>query len=146
MRRFRFKQDRIYTPNLGCGVNIELTLRCSGLHDMARTILAPAEFATIAVGPDTERPMLFCRHWTLKEAYATVLGLGMSPRSDCMVFKHNEVSPHLLAYSDEWHLAQWSHTPPHTLAIAIRAHGPSHPVLHCGMPDIAQIQVHTRPI
>src|SRR5437867_2105719 len=68
----------IVTRELDCGVDVELIDRCSDLHDHAHSVLAPAELATIAGASNTERATLLCRYWTLKEAYAKALGLGMS--------------------------------------------------------------------
>jgi phosphopantetheinyl transferase len=137
----------IVPGNLDCGVNIELIHRCSDLHDLVRTVLAPVELATIAVGPDTERLMLFCRYWTRKEAYAKALGLGMSLAFDCMVFELYEGSPHLLTHSDEWHSQQRSPTTTYTLSKAVRALGSVRIVRHCGMlHNITKILLQTRPI
>jgi 4'-phosphopantetheinyl transferase len=132
----------IVTRDLDCGVDLEATHRFSDLDDVARTVLAPAELGTIAAAPDTEQPMLFCRYWTLKEAYAKALGLGMSLAFDCMAFELCEGSPRLLNHSNEWHFEQWSPSPMHTLATAIRAHEPVYLVRHDGLPHNAtKIQV-----
>lgn len=133
----------IVTRDLDCGVDLEPTHRCSDLHNLARTVLAPAELATIAAAPDTEQPMLFCRYWTLKEAYAKALGLGMSLAFDHIAFELYEGSARLHAHSDDWHFEQWSPTPTHTLATAVRARGPVRLIRHLGMPHntLTEIQV-----
>lgn len=124
----------IVTRDLDCGVDVESTERRSDLHGLVRTVLAPAELATIAAAPEPERAALFCRYWTLKEAYAKALGRGMSLAFDRLVFELGEGSARLHTNSDEWHFEQWSPTSTHTLATAIRARGPIRLIRHCGLP------------
>jgi 4'-phosphopantetheinyl transferase len=133
----------IVTSDLDCGVDVELTHRCSDLHDLARTVLAPSEWATIAAASDTERPILFSRYWTLKEAFAKARGLGMSLAFDQIAFDLFDGSARLHAHSGEWHFEQWSPTPTHTLATAVRARGPVRLIRHCEMPHniLTKIQV-----
>lgn len=133
----------IVTRDLDCGVDVELMHRCNDLHALAHTVLAPAELAKIAAAPDTERPTLFCRYWTLKEAYAKALGLGISLAFDCVAFELYEGSARLHSGSDEWYFAQWLPTPTHTVATAVRARGPVRLIRHCSMPHniVTEIQV-----
>jgi 4'-phosphopantetheinyl transferase len=132
----------IVTRDLDCGVDVELIHRCADLHNHGQTVFAPAELARIAAAPDIERPTLFCRYWTLKEACAKARGLGMSLPFDGMAFDLCEESARLHAHSDEWHFEQWSPTPTHTLATAVRADGPVRLARHCGLPhNITEIEV-----
>lgn len=126
----------IVTRGLDCGVDVELIERCSDLHDDPRAVLAPAELAKVAGASDTERPTLLCRFWTLKEAYAKALGLGMSLPFDEIAFALFDGYGRLHGDSDEWHFEQWSPTPTHILAAAVRAGGPVRLVRHCGLPGI----------
>ncbi len=127
----------IVTRDLDCGVDVEPTDR--DRHDLAQTVLAPAELATIAAAPEAERTVLFCRYWTLKEAYAKALGLGMSLAFDRIAFELCEGSARLHADSAEWHFEQWSPTPTHILATAVRACGPVRMIRHRGLPAISSL-------
>jgi 4'-phosphopantetheinyl transferase len=127
----------IVTHGLDCGVDVEQTPFDFDLHDTARTVLAPAELARFAAAPDTERSMLFCRYWTLKEAYAKALGLGMSLSFDKIAFELHEGVARLHAHSDEWHFEHWSPTSTHTVAVAIRSREPVPLIRHYALPDNA---------
>jgi len=83
----------IVTRDLDCGVDIEATGCWTDLEAVSRTVLAPSELAAIAAVPDPERATLFLRYWTLKEAYAKGLGLGLSMRFDRIAFKLCEEFP-----------------------------------------------------
>ena len=128
----------IVTRELDCGVDVELIDRCSDLHDHAHSVLAPAELATIAGASNTERATLLCRYWTLKEAYAKALGLGMSLAFADMAFELHDGYGRLHTRSDEWHFEQWSPTPTHIVATAVRARGPFRLVRHSGIPGVRQ--------
>lgn len=132
----------IVTRDLDCGVDIETTHRRDDLQDLTRTVLAPAEIARITTAPDTERPRLFYRYWTLKEAYAKAIGLGMSLAFDHIAFKLCEGSARLHVHSDEWHFEQWSPTPTHILATAVRSRRPVRLIRHCGMPHNILTEIH----
>jgi 4'-phosphopantetheinyl transferase len=125
----------IVTAELDCGVDVESTPRCYDLHDLARAVLAPAELARIAAAPDSERSILLCRYWTLKEAYAKALGLGMSLAFEKIAFELYEGIARLHGHSDEWYFEHWSPTPTHTVAIAIRTREPVHLIRHFGLPE-----------
>lgn len=135
----------IVTRDLDCGVDVESMHRCFDLHDLVQAVLAPTELAPIAAASDTERPMLFCRYWTLKEAYAKALGLGMSLAFDRIPFELFEGSARLHDQSDEWHFEQWSPTPTHTLATAVRATGSVRLIRHRGMPHTILTKSKCRP-
>lgn len=124
----------IVTRALDCGVDVESIDRCSDLRPDAHAVLAPAELARIAGASDAERPTLLCRYWTLKEAYAKALGLGMSLAFEDVAFVLHDGYGRLQTHSDEWHFAQWSPASTHILATAVRARGPVRLVRHCGMP------------
>ena len=125
----------IVTRGLDCGVDVESINCCSDHHDLDRSVLAPSELSAFAAVADTKHPTLFCRYWTLKEAYAKALGLGMSLAFDRTAFDLHEGFARLHAHTDEWHFEQWSPTPTHTLATAIRARGSVRLLRHCGMPQ-----------
>jgi 4'-phosphopantetheinyl transferase len=131
----------IVTRDLDCGVDVEQTHRCTDLDSLIHAVLAPSEAATVAAAPDSERPMLFCRYWTLKEAYAKALGLGMTLAFDGIAFDLFNGSARLQPYSDEWHFEQWS-TPAHTLAAAVRVRGPFRLIRHCGLPHNVLAEIH----
>jgi hypothetical protein len=85
--------------------------------------------------PDSERSILFCRYWTLKEAHAKALGLGMSLAFEKIAFELYEGIARLHGHSDEWYFEHWSPTPTHTVAIAIRTREPVHLIRHFGLPE-----------
>jgi 4'-phosphopantetheinyl transferase len=138
--RFNISHSRrvvacIVTAESDCGVDVESTHPCYDHHDLARAVLAPAELARITAAPDSERPILFCRYWTLKEAYAKALGLGMSLAFERIAFELEEGIARLQDHSEEWYFEHWSPIPTHTVAIAIRSREPVHLIRHLGLPE-----------
>jgi len=123
----------IVTRELDCGVDVELIDRCFDLHEEHQIALAPAELARIAGVSNSERATLLCRYWTLKEAYAKALGLGMSLAFDQIAFELHDGYGRLQTVSEEWHFEQWSPTPTHIVATAVRAPR-VRLVRHWGMP------------
>jgi 4'-phosphopantetheinyl transferase len=125
----------VVSRDLDCGIDVESINGCHGMQGLARTVLAPSELGRIAAAPDTERAKLFCRYWTLKEAHAKALGLGMSVAFDKIAFELCEGFAHLRAHSNEWHFAQWAPTSTHILATAVRTRKPVRLLRHSGLPD-----------
>ncbi len=68
-------------------------------------------------------------------ADAKALGLGMSLAFGDMAFELHDGYGRLHTRSDEWHFEQWSPTPTHIVATAVRARGPFRLVRHWGIPD-----------
>jgi 4'-phosphopantetheinyl transferase len=124
----------IVTRGLDCGVDVELHHRSADLELMARTTLAPSELATFTAAPGSERAALFCRYWTLKEAFAKALGVGLLLEFDRTAFVLLEGSARLCSSSEEWSFEQWSPTPTHTIATAIRSCRPVQVIRHSGLP------------
>lgn len=138
--RFNISHSRgvvacIVTRDLDCGVDVESIDARYDLHDLSRTVLAPSELARFTAATETGQSLLFCRYWTLKEAYAKALGLGMSLMFDKIPFDLYEGGARLHAHPDEWNFEHWSPTSTHTVAVAIRSREPVHLNRHCGLPD-----------
>jgi 4'-phosphopantetheinyl transferase len=69
--------------DVDCGIDVEAVRpRHAGLgtagQALASYALAPSERQVVSAAPEDLRPWLFCRYWTLKEAYVKARGMGMS--------------------------------------------------------------------
>ena len=123
----------IVAEELDCGVDVERTWRDKDLLHVARRVLTRDELSALTALHGEEQALLFCRYWTLKEAYAKARGLGMSIEFDRLAVELDP--PRLLsAAADEWHLEQWRATPEHMVAVAVHRAG-AQVVRHSGLPD-----------
>jgi 4'-phosphopantetheinyl transferase len=68
------------------GVDVELAERAVDATGLAGRFFAPAEAACIAATPPENRQGAFLRLWTLKEAFAKAVGLGLSLPLDSFAF------------------------------------------------------------
>lgn len=108
----------IVAEELDCGVDVERTWRDKDLLNVARRVLTRNELSALAALHGEEQALLFCRYWTLKEAYAKARGLGMSIDFDRLAVELEP--PRLLSSAaDEWHFEQWRATPEHMVAVAV---------------------------
>lgn len=131
----------VVVRHVDCGVDVERT-EGTDVALLSSSVLAPSERRSLAVVPPTDRPALFFRYWTLKEAYVKARGLGLSLEFDRCVFALDGQRAVLVSAPDhpraeDWQFAQWAPTPSHTLAIALHA-GPAgrlRIVRHPGQPD-----------
>ncbi|HEX7154378.1 MAG TPA: 4'-phosphopantetheinyl transferase superfamily protein [Thermoanaerobaculia bacterium] len=122
----------VIAEELDCGVDVERTWRDKDLIHVARRVLTPAELSAVAGLQGEEQALLFCRYWTLKEAYAKARGLGMSLAFDQLAMDVDP--PRLLsAAAHEWTLEQWPATPEHLVAVAVHRPGVQ-VVRHGGLP------------
>lgn len=60
-----------------CGVDVECMDRPADLELLADTVLSPRELARFRAAAGSGRRWVFFRCWTLKEAYAKAVGLGL---------------------------------------------------------------------
>jgi 4'-phosphopantetheinyl transferase len=122
----------VVAEELDCGVDVERTWRDKDLLGVARRVLTRTELSALAALHGEEQALLFCRYWTLKEAYAKARGLGMSIEFDRLAVELEP--PRLLSSAaDEWHFEQWRATPEHMVAVAVNRAGV--PVVrHSGLP------------
>jgi 4'-phosphopantetheinyl transferase len=122
----------VVTEELDCGIDVERTWRDKDLVNVARRVLTRNELSALTALHGEEQALLFCRYWTLKEAYAKARGLGMSIEFDRLAVELEP--PRLLSASaDEWHFEQWRATSEHMVAVAVHRAGV--PVVrHSGLP------------
>lgn len=134
----------VVVQDVDCGIDVEVTSRRGDLDGLSR-ILAPAERSAVKRAPSTQRPALFMRFWTLKEAYAKATGFGLSLPFDRFAFDLDagpeitvQIDPALQDDGAGWQLRQWWPSPRHTAALALRCgpRGPlrvvDHPLLVAG--------------
>ncbi|MDQ5908358.1 MAG: 4-phosphopantetheinyl transferase [Pseudomonadota bacterium] len=94
------------------GVDVERQDRRGDWEALARRWLAAEEQDELEKLPVTERSMAFLRLWTLKEAYAKAVGLGLSlPLDEFAVRVESEGGAVLLrqgrTMTGDWQLEQW---------------------------------------
>jgi len=125
MREFRFERDR---DSYRAG---HALTRCDAAVPPHAWVFEETSHGRpeISGATDTERPMPFL---SLLDAQRGIRE-SARPRHVAGV-RALQGSPRLLAHSDEWHFEQWSPTPMHTLATAIRAHGPVYLIRHYDLP------------
>jgi 4'-phosphopantetheinyl transferase len=105
------------------GLDVE-ALDCArdGL-DIAERFFAPAELALLRAAAPGDRPDIFTRIWTLKEAYIKGTGLGLANCPlDCIAFEPQGVRFGTALEDDpaNWQFTQWRPTSQHLLALALR--------------------------
>ena len=125
----------VVARELDCGVDVESVERFNCLEHLAANVLAPAELASLSTVPDSERPLLFSRYWTLKEAYSKALGLGMSMPFERIAFELREGGARLLNQADDWVFEQWLASPNYMVATAFRSRQPLRLLRHWGFPE-----------
>jgi 4'-phosphopantetheinyl transferase len=122
----------IVTLGLDAGVDVERPAR--RLRDplvLARHAFAPAERRALERRRGTARSELFCRLWTLKEAYVKARGAGFlalpARKLACEITPGGRIDltfePELEDQAEEWQLALLAPTAEHRLAVAIRRGG-----------------------
>ena len=108
------------------GLDVEAWDRAGDGLDIAGRFFAPAELALLREAAPGDRPEVFVRIWTLKEAYIKATGRGLSSFPlDCIAFEPLGVKfdPTLGDNPANWQFAQWRPTARHSLALAL--HRPS---------------------
>jgi 4'-phosphopantetheinyl transferase len=89
-----------FTIGRAIGVDVESRERKLPVEDFAR-YLSPFERSRWKASPAAERNDLFLRYWTLKEAYAKALGLGVSMGFDRISIELSGSRPKLRAHDTD---------------------------------------------
>ncbi|MYV76109.1 4'-phosphopantetheinyl transferase superfamily protein [Streptomyces sp. SID1046] len=95
-----------------CGIDVEPAGRTVDVPLLAGDVLAPAEAAVLAAAAPEHRSEVFLRYWTLKEAYAKALGVGMRLPFAGLVFGPPttgapRLDPAVHPEGADWQFAQW---------------------------------------
>jgi 4'-phosphopantetheinyl transferase len=109
------------------GVDVERVRPDVDVAGVGRQVFTPAERALIAAAPDARKTALFFRQWTLKEAVAKAVGLGLSldlKRFE-ITFRNEtpELAPHgapELGAASDWRLWEAPVDGGHCAALAVR--------------------------
>lgn len=106
------------------GLDVELATRATAWRGIASRYFSAAEVAQIDRLVDGERPTRFFELWTLKEAFAKALGVGLSQALDATTFELAE--PGAIRFTlppgvvpATWHFALYAPTREHRLAVAV---------------------------
>jgi len=109
------------------GIDVESIDRRLDVMELAPSVFAPAEVASlVGAAPEERRDLFFC-YWTLKEAYIKARGMGVSLALDGFAFdlgggvprvRFSETCPDDAA---RWRFRQYVPTPRHKLALAVSA-------------------------
>ena len=106
------------------GLDVELVTRATDWRRIASRYFSSAELARIDRAPQTEQATRFFELWTLKEAFAKALGLGLSQSLDAAVFEVDGGACTGCTLPDgmtaaAWTFALYQPAPEHRLAVAI---------------------------
>ena len=130
-RRLRFNLSHtdglvacVVTTEIDCGIDVEHAERTGDLAMLCQSVLTPAEQAVVSALAPGHQAEGFFRYWTLKEAYAKALGLGLLlPFTECE-FRLDGGAIRLSAApgSDDadWQFEQWVTGERHVIAVALR--------------------------
>ena len=117
----------VATLDIDCGIDVE-AIRQRPAAALSRQVLAPAEQQVVASAPADQRPWLFFRYWTLKEAYVKAQGMGLSLPMERCEFALGSGRPRLIAHPEDshpdpdgWRFIQYAPTSSHVLAVALRS-------------------------
>jgi 4'-phosphopantetheinyl transferase len=121
----------VVTRGPDCGIDVEAIDRRTTAGSLAHTVLAPSELAALSKLPQRARAAGFIRYWTLKEAYAKAIGLGLWIPFDQCSFSFDSgrgvtgsgdtVGITLDGdHAGRWQFRQWQLSPAHLLALALR--------------------------
>lgn len=105
------------------GLDVETVEPRNDALSIAECVFAPSELALLRGAAPGERPDLFVRVWTLKEAYVKATGQGMASCAlDGFAFAPSALRLERAAGDDPagWQFAQWRPTVRHWLALAVR--------------------------
>jgi 4'-phosphopantetheinyl transferase len=108
------------------GIDVEETGRARSV-DLPRRFFSQDEADALDALPDSERQLRFYEYWTLKEAYIKARGLGLALPLNGFTMLLDGAAPPRIRFApsiaedpDTWQFAQFTPTPRHQLAVAIR--------------------------
>ncbi|HEV7600770.1 MAG TPA: 4'-phosphopantetheinyl transferase superfamily protein [Bradyrhizobium sp.] len=109
------------------GVDVENDTRRLDVSQLAPSVFAPAEVATLERTAELDRPDVFFAFWTLKEAYIKARGMGLSLKLDGFAFDLSGTHPRA-SFNDRcpddasrWQFRRYRPTATHALAVAVSA-------------------------
>jgi len=109
-----------------CGVDVELMAKVRDAKSLARRFFSPVEWAELEkCRSDEDLRLLFCRYWTLKEAYIKALGKGLRVSLNNFYFvldgDQNQIhfDEETADRQENWQLYQRRPTDEHMLSVAI---------------------------
>jgi 4'-phosphopantetheinyl transferase len=106
------------------GVDAEAIDRSRDINLMAARYLAADERAQLAACAPADRMTAFYRFWTLKEATAKALGLGLTLPLTDLAFGLDPLAlrraPPVAGHPASWHLREFAPTPVHRVALAVQ--------------------------
>jgi 4'-phosphopantetheinyl transferase len=106
-----------------CGIDVEIGRRLPDVDLLARNVLAPSERDWLNAGPWQERPTRFLRLWTMKEAIAKAVGLGLRIPFDEIELDLSAAPTVRRAppvCRGNWHLREGSSPSGHFYSVAVR--------------------------
>jgi 4'-phosphopantetheinyl transferase len=126
----------IVTRDLDCGIDIEAVGRTGGHELLIDRTLSHYERRELDAAPPALRSVRFIERWTLKEALAKAVGLGLALRFDEVGFAGLPTDirlahrPGSALLRGRWHFEHWAPDSEHRAAIAVRARGERLRVIH----------------
>lgn len=120
---FAFAEDR------EVGVDVEVINSRAADPAIAERFFAPAEWRRIVAQPPADRPLMFARFWTLKEAYLKALGIGLTqPLNGFEISLDGDVPSLVSAMGAEdtkssWTLSELSVGPQYAAALCVEGTG-----------------------
>lgn len=121
----------VLTMSDDVGVDVESLKRETIAHDVASRNFAPSECAALAAAVPGRAEEMFLTLWTLKEAYAKAIGLGLSLPLSATCFT---LDPPAVAFrgghagiEGDWRFRSFRPTPDHVLALALHHPRPGEP-------------------
>jgi len=125
----------VVVRGIDCGIDVESIGRFRDLGHLAPSILAPSELTRWTALPQDDRPFLLSRYWTIKEAYAKALGLGMSLPFEQTAFEWRAGDLHLAGGVGEWQFDSWLPAANYVAALALRTDTPVRVTRSLCLPD-----------
>jgi 4'-phosphopantetheinyl transferase len=112
---------------LEIGIDVENVTRSLDVSQLAPSVFAPAEVATLERTAELDRADVFFSFWTLKEAYIKARGMGLSLKLDGFAFDLSGTHPRV-SFNDRcpddpsrWQFRRYLPTATHALAVAVSA-------------------------
>lgn len=115
----------VVTRGLDCGIDVENVHRPNDQQALAARTLTPDEARELALAALEERPRRFIERWTLKEAFAKAIGLGLHLHFEHVGFVVGASGIRLVGAATtrvgaDWLFEQWAPDDRHVAALAVR--------------------------